>query len=70
MKYHWKSKDWTIPLYLTVGRTLKIGETPVKPQLEFNDHVERPDAPRPRWMVGLNVTPDAPKFIETWIESQ
>jgi len=66
MNYDWKAQDWTIPLNLTVGRTMKFGDLPVKLQLELNYYVARPDAFGPRWMVGLNVTPVVPNFVEGW----
>ena len=70
MNYDWKSKQWTLPLNLTVGRTVKFGDTPVKLALEVNYYVERPDAFGPRWMIGLNITPVVPNFIENWFKRQ
>lgn len=64
MNYDWVSHDWTIPVNLTVSKTTKWGKTPVKLQLEVNYYVEQPDAFGPEWMVGLNITPVVPNFIE------
>ena len=70
MNYDWKARQWTVPLNVTVGKTVKFGNTPVKLQVEFNYYVERPDAFGPRWMIGLNVTPVVPNFIENWIKGK
>ena len=67
MNYNWKTKEWTIPLQLDISKTVKWGNTPVKLELEVNYYVERPDAFGPRWMIGLNITPVVPNFINNWI---
>jgi hypothetical protein len=67
MNYNWESEDWTIPLNLAVSKTTHFGNTPLKLELEVNYYVEQPDAFGPKWMVGLNVTPVVPNFIEGWI---
>jgi len=50
-----------------VSKTVKWGNTPVKLELELNYYVEQPDAFGPEWMVGLNITPVVPNFINNWI---
>jgi hypothetical protein len=67
MNYDWKGKEWTIPLNLTVSKTLKWGNTPVKLELDMNYYVEQPDAFGPEWMIGINITPVVPNFINSWI---
>jgi len=67
MAYDWKGEEWTIPLNLTVSKTVKWGSTPVKIELDANYYVEQPDAFGPEWMVGLNITPVVPNFINNWI---
>ena len=67
MNFDWESEDWTIPLNLTVSKTPPFGNTPLKIELELNYYVEQPDAFGPEWMVGLNLTPVVPNFIEGWI---
>jgi len=47
-----------------------FGNTPVKLAVEVNYYVERPDAFGPRWMVGLNITPVVPNFVETWFKGR
>lgn len=68
LTYNWDASQWTIPLNLTVGRTVMMGKTPVKIQLELNYYVEKPDAFGPEWMIGLNITPVVPNVIETWVK--
>ena len=66
--YNWNGDQWTVPLNMAVGKTVMMGKTPVKLQLEVNYYVEKPDAFGPEWMIGLNITPVVPNFIEKWIK--
>lgn len=66
MNYDWKSQEWTIPLNLTVGKTITVGNTPVKLEVEANYYVQQPDAFGPRWMIGFNITPVVPNFLDAW----
>jgi len=43
MNYDWKSHDWTIPLNMTVSKTVMFGNLPVKLQMKANYYVEQPD---------------------------
>jgi len=70
INYDWKTEDWTIPLNLTAGRTIKFGNMPVKLALEVNYYVERPDPFGPQWMIGFSITPVVPNFIERWIKGR
>lgn len=67
MNYDWQSKQWTVPLNLTVGKTVKFGNTPVKLQAEINYYVEKSDTFGGEWMVGFNVTPVVENFVERWV---
>lgn len=67
MDYNWESEEWTIPVNLTVSKTLKWGNTPLKLELDLNYYVEQPDAFGPEWMIGINITPVVPNFINNWI---
>jgi hypothetical protein len=70
MNYDWETKDWTIPLQLAVGKTVVVGKTPLKLELELNYYVEQPDAFGPEWMIGFNVTPVVPNFVEKWMKGE
>lgn len=67
LTYAWDTSQWTIPLNLNVGRTVMMGKTPVKVSLEVNYYVEQADAFGPEWMIGINLTPVVPNFVESWI---
>jgi hypothetical protein len=67
MDYNWNSNQWTIPINLTVGKTVKIGNTPVKLAAEINYYVEKPDSFGSEWMIGFNITPVVENFVEGWI---
>lgn len=68
MNYDWNSDDWTIPLNLTVGKTVLFGKMPVKLALEINYYVEQPDVFGPEWMVSFNITPVVPNIFDQWIK--
>jgi hypothetical protein len=64
LSYDWEAEDWTIPLNLTVGKTIKVGSLPLKLALELNYYVEQPDAFGPEWMVSFNITPVVENIFE------
>jgi len=63
MNYDWNADQWNIPLNLTVSKTVHAGKTPLKVEVEFNYYVERPDVFASKFMVGLNLPPVVPNFI-------
>ncbi len=67
LNYDWEAEEWTVPLQLIVGKTVKAGKTSLKIDLEMNYYVEPPDAFGPGWMIALNLTPVVPNFVERWI---
>ena len=73
MTYDWEARSddrWTIPLNLFVSKTVMFGKVPFKFDLDLNYYVEQPDAFGPDWMVGLNITPIVPNFIDRWIRGK
>lgn len=73
ISYNWSADSddaWTVPLNLTIGKTLAIGDLPVQVQLELNYYVVTPDTYGPEWMVGLNITPVVENFIENFIKNR
>jgi len=66
MTYDWVSGDKTVPLNLAVGKTTKMGSTPVKFQFEVNYYVQQSDAFGPKWMIALNVTPVVRNVVADW----
>lgn len=55
--YDWQGSDWTVPVNVSLGRTIMLGKTPVRLGFEVNYYVETPDAFGPEWMIGFNVSP-------------
>ncbi|MGA6926611.1 MAG: hypothetical protein WBY88_13060 [Desulfosarcina sp.] len=55
--YNWESSEWTIPINLSASKTVIIGKTPWKFELEANYYVEQPDAFGPQWMIGFSISP-------------
>ena len=51
-------------------KTVKFGNTPVKLGVEVNCYVDRPGAFGPRWIIGRNITPVVPNFIESRIRGK
>ena len=70
MNHDWMSRQWSVTLNLTAGRTVSFGNAPVKLAVGFNCYVERPDAFAPKWMIGMNITPVVQNFIEAWLKGQ
>jgi len=70
MNYDWTAKQWSVPLNLTVGKTVSFGRTPVKIAVELNYYVVRPDAFGPKCMLGLNITPVVPNLVEAWFKGK
>ena len=70
MNYNWESSEWSIPLNLTIGKTVISGKTPVRLQAEINYYIERPDSFGSDWMIGFNVTPVVENFVEQWIRGK
>jgi hypothetical protein len=67
MNYDWSLEQWSIPVNLTIGRTVKLGKLPVKVEIDLNYYVQRYGAFGAEWMVGLNITPVVPNFLDSWV---
>ena len=68
--YHWILNQWTVPINLAVAKTIKFGDLPVQIELEGSYYIERPDAFDQEWMIGLNITPVVPNFIENMFKGK
>jgi hypothetical protein len=55
--YNWENEQWTVPLHLTVGKTVMISGRPWKFAAELDYFVENSDTFAPEWMVSFNITP-------------
>ena len=67
MNYDWAQEQWSIPLNLTVSKTIKSGNTPVKLEVEINYYVKNNDAFGAQWMIGFNVTPVVKNVFNSWL---
>jgi len=68
--YDWINKEWTVPLNLSVAKTVILSGRPWQFEVEVNYYVDQPDAFGPEWMVGFNVTPLVNNFIATMIKGK
>ncbi|MEK6231516.1 MAG: hypothetical protein N2A42_06660 [Luteolibacter sp.] len=66
--YDWHRDQWTIPLNLTVGKTVVLGGKPWKFSAEINYYVEKPSNFGAEWMVGFNITPVVENVLASWFK--
>lgn len=68
ISYDWAADDssegWAVPVNLGVQKTIMIGSTPVKFNVEAFYYVEQPDAFGPHYGLQLKITPVTPNPIE------
>ena len=57
MSYDHENSQWTLPINLTLGKTVIWKGRPWKLSAEVNYFVDQPDAFGPEWMVGINIAP-------------
>ena len=56
--------QWNVPIGLTIGKTIKIGKTPVKIQLGVQKSVVNQDDFGQDWQIKLNITPVIPALVQ------
>jgi hypothetical protein len=57
MTYDWAASQWSIPLNLTVSKTVQLGGLPLKLDFTLDYYLEQSDAFGPEWIVGFNIAP-------------
>jgi hypothetical protein len=57
MSYDHENSQWTLPLNLSVGKTVIWNGRPWKLGAEINYFVDQPDVFGPQWMFGINIAP-------------
>jgi hypothetical protein len=57
MTYDWEASQWSIPLNLTISKTVQWGSTPFKLDLTLDYYVEQSDTFGPEFIIGFNVAP-------------
>jgi hypothetical protein len=68
IQYDWRMEQWNVPMNLQVAKTAQIGTLPVRIQLEGSYYTERSDIFADEWLIGRNITPVVPNFINDWIQ--
>lgn len=66
MSYDHISGTATIPLNITVEKTLMLKGRPWKFGIEFNHYIEKSDEFGPDWMIGINIAPVVKNKIAEW----
>ncbi len=68
ISYDHVADEWTVPLNLSVGRTVVMGGRPWKIGMEFNYFVEQPDSFGPEWSVEFNIAPVVENVLAKWFK--
>lgn len=68
MSYDHENSQWTLPINLTVGKTVVWNGRPWKLSAEVNYFVDRPDAFGPDWMFGINIAPVVENVFARWFQ--
>ena len=68
MSFDHEEDGWTVPLNLTVSKTMVVGGRPWKLGSEINYYVEQPDAFGPEWMVSFSVAPVVENGLAEWFK--
>lgn len=58
----------TVPVNLTVGKTVMFDGRPWKFSVEFNYYVERSETISPQWMLGFNFGPVVENAVAAWFK--
>lgn len=58
----------TVPVNLTLGKTLIFDGTPWKVGIEFNYYVEKNESISPTWMIGFNFGPVVRNAFAEWLQ--
>ena len=67
--YDWQADSdqaWTLPVGIGIAKTVKIGTTPTKFQLQLQYFVKQPDAFGPEWLLKFTVTPVVKNVFASW----
>ena len=68
MSYDHETKQATIPLNFTFGKTVIWGKRPWKLSAEMNYYVQKADAFASDWYVGINVAPVVENVFANWFK--
>jgi len=68
MSYNFETEQSTIPVNLTVGKTVIWSGRPWKLSMEFNYFVEKPDSFGQEWFIGFNIAPVVENGLVSWFK--
>jgi len=68
MTYDHVADQWTIPLNVSVGKTVIWNSRPWKLSMEFNYFVEKSDTFGQKWFIGFNVAPVVENVMARWFK--
>jgi hypothetical protein len=68
MTFDHEEDGWTVPLNLTVSKTMMLGGRRWKLGGEINYYVEQPDAFGPEWMASYSIAPVVKNVLEDWFK--
>lgn len=66
ISYDWNSEQWTVPINLTVDKTVMFGTRPWKLGVELNYYVEKSDTFGPDFGISFNITPVVKNGMASW----
>jgi hypothetical protein len=68
LSYDHISNQWTIPLNVSLGKTVIWNGRPWKLSAELNYYVEKSDTFGPEWFIGFNVAPVVENVLASWFK--
>jgi hypothetical protein len=68
ISYDWISEQWTVPLNLTIGKTIIRNGRPWKLGMELNYYIENSDAFGEEWNISFNVAPVVKNMFAEWFK--
>lgn len=68
LSYNHETSESTVPLNLTIGKTVIWDGRPWKLSAEINHYIEQPDAFGPEWMISFNAAPVVENVFASWFK--
>ena len=67
VQYDWEGEQWTVPLNISLSKTVKSGKTTWQFGVQVNYYAEQSDLLGPKWMIAFNITPVVPNVFAEWL---
>lgn len=68
LTYDHEAEEWSIPLNVTVGKTVILNGRPWKIGIEINYFVQHADVFGPEWFFGVNIAPVVENVFASWLK--